>query len=347
MDVQEMHIEIEQATQAIAANVRRKLYPEEVDWVLNKVRGRYIATHVSALRGNPGAEQSILHLSRLGTLLSEDTLQTYKTERGVAAALPFNISELLSVEPQVHNLCGGTASTLREAVPLHSLKITNTSAEEEFYKSVVLSIDGDTKFSMQVYAAARGVTFNGFTAADERWRLVPLLMAELHYRGYEVYWEHCGAVYQPGCILFAGLAPAATIVITIDGTVTNSTVSSTLQTKYTNTPLTYYPGRLYFQTIAPVIRKGAFSSTFYRSPLCVLQDGTVEIELADSFIVSNLKIQHVRRPRKIDINLRENCELPVDTHPDICDLATEYIKQLRSDPDWEAKLKDNIVRTTI
>jgi len=37
MTIREMHIEIEQATQQVAANRGRKWYPEEIDWVLNKI----------------------------------------------------------------------------------------------------------------------------------------------------------------------------------------------------------------------------------------------------------------------------------------------------------------------
>lgn len=347
MDVQEMHIEVNQATQAISANIRRKMYPEELDWILNKVMDRYIGTHVAALRGAPGAAESLLHLSRLGTILSDKNLPTYVTERGVAAAIPYTVAELLSVEPAVHNLCGANSVSLREDVILQYLHIVPSVALSSPYKDVTITIDGQIAFSMQQYATDRGVTFNGFTATDELWRLVPIILTELSAKGYEVYWQQYGPIYKPSTIIFASIPPAF-IQITIDGATTSAQTSvSNLQTRYTNLPTTFRPGRLYFQTIYPVISAGAFSETYYRSPVCTLKNGTLEIELTSSFIVGNVKVHHARKPRRIDINLKQDCELPDNAHPDICDLATEYIKLLRSDPDWETKLKDNMLRSSI
>lgn len=342
-----MHIEVNQATQSIAANVRRKIYPQELDWILNKVTNRYIGTHSAALRNAPGAAESMAHLNRLNTLISEYDLPAYQTERGVIAALPFSVQELLSVEVAVQNLCGNPATTLRADVPLQYLEVKETVALTEFYKTVVLTIDAQVVFSIQAHATARAAVFNGFTAKEETWRLVPLIMAELQAKGYEVYWEHYGSLYKPNTIIFASLNPS-TINLNIDGVVTAGVLSEPrLVTRYTNTPTILYPGRLYFQTISPQTSQGAFSGTYYRSPLCVLRDGSLEVYLTSSFIVSSVTLHHIRRPRRIDLNLKESCELPENAHPDICDLATEYIKVLRSDPDWEAKLRDNMQRTTI
>jgi hypothetical protein len=346
MDVREMHIEVNQATQSIAANARRKFYPDEIDWILNKMVTRYIGTHVGNLREQPGAADSLVHLNRLSTLLDKIDLLAYQTEDGVSAVLPFKVSEVLSIEPHVHNLCGATAYTFREEVPLVVLQIKETTAVTQWYKDVVLNINGEAKFSMQTYATKRGVTFNGFQSKTEQWRLIPLILTELAYLGYQVHWETYGDVYIPDSIIFSEL-PGASVNITIDSVVTSATVQTVYKTRYINEPTVLYPGRLYFQSRLPGTRRGAFSSTYYRSPLAYLANDKIEVDLNSSFIVGKIRVHHVRRPRKIDINLGDNCELPEGVHPDICDLATEYIKVLRADPDWELKLRDNMTRTTI
>ncbi len=66
-----------------------------------------------------------------------------------------------------------------------------------------------------------------------------------------------------------------------------------------------------------------------------------------SYIVRGCRILYVRRPRAINVDLGIDCDLPEGSHQDICDLATEYIKNLRGDQNWEVKLQENMNRTTI
>jgi hypothetical protein len=351
MDVKEMHIEIEQATQNLAANARRKFYPDEIDWILNKTVHRYIGSHVGDLRKEPGAADSLVHLNRLSTLLDKTDVTCYDNgdtlKTNVAAVIPYHVQEVLSVEAHVHNLCGASPKTLREAHTLHYLKIVKSNANTEWYKSVVLSVNAEPVFNITAHAADRGVTFNGFSSKNETWRLVPILMAELRSKGYEVHWETYGDIHKPDTIIFSGL-PTTVIQILIDGVTTVATYEDTLlRTKYINSPLTLFPGRFYFQTVIPQMTASGFASTYYRSPLCYQENDKVVTELDNSFIVSGVRLYHVRRPRMISLSLEENCELPENVHSDICDLAIEYIKGLRADPDWENKLRDNMTRTTI
>lgn len=349
MDVKEMHIEVEQGIQLLAANARRKMYPEEIDWVLNKVVSRYISNRVTSFREKPGSADSLVHLNRLSTLLDTVELPAYKVgeESLVDSVIPYRVMEVLSVENGVHNLCGNFAQTLRAEYPLHYIPVPETAATTEFYKDVTLTINGVVVFNMQAYTTARGVTFTGFSAKDERWRLVPLILEQLAAAGYMAYWERYDDIFKPGVIIIAGI-PESPISIDIDGDVTQGSNSADIyKTQYKNTPLSWYPGRFYFQTNLPQMKQGAFTGTYYRSPLCYQERGRIVTAFDSSFIVGSVRVYHVRRPRNIDLSLSENCELPESAHPDICDLAIEYIKGLRADPDWENKLRDNMTRTII
>jgi hypothetical protein len=200
---------------------------------------------------------------------------------------------------------------------------------------------------MQDYAVKRGVTFNGFSSKNETWRLVPIIMSELHAKGYDVHWETYGSINKPDTIIFAGLPPSAIQIAIADVTTVATSEDDLIHTKYIDTPVKLTPGRLYFQTIMPGMRTSAFADTYYKSPLCYLENDRVVVLVDNSFTVSGVRVNHVRRPRVISLSLEENCELPEGVHPDICDLAIEYIKGLRADPDWENKLRDNMTRTTI
>src|SRR6186713_1898956 len=99
MEVQAMHITVEQGIQAIAGNVRRMLFSEEIDWILNDQVDQYIGTHASSLREKPGAADSLVHLNRLSSLLTSAPIPAYQeTPLRVRSAIPYSVAELLSVE---------------------------------------------------------------------------------------------------------------------------------------------------------------------------------------------------------------------------------------------------------
>jgi hypothetical protein len=346
MQVEQMHIDVEQAIQLVSSNARRKLYPEEIDWILNKMVDRYIATHASGIRERAGAAESLMHTQRLSSLLTFIDRQLYVQEPNILkTVLPYEVHEMLSTELGVVNLCGQPALSSRALVKRHILPLKPSTLLSGWYNQVILRVNASQVFSIQSYATARGVAFTGIDSSDI-WYIKDILLAELSKQGYHVHWESYGDKAYPGAIIFDAI-PESTIDISIDGVTTVATVESTPLTAYINENPVRYPGRLYFQTNMPQMRTGAFTDTYYRNPLCYLQDNTLTVETSSSFIVRFARIYYVRKPQKIDIHLKNNCELPESVHTDICDLAIEHIKLLRQDPDWERKLKDNIQRTTI
>jgi len=347
MEVQAMHITVEQGIQAIAGNVRRMLFSEEIDWILNDQVDQYIGTHASSLREKPGAADSLVHLNRLSSLLTSAPIPAYQeTPLRVRSAIPYSVAELLSVEANVKNLCGETyGPTDRKRNTLILLPIKKSIASSEWYKTVRVFVNLAEVFNMQHYATARGVTFNGFQGPDEDWRMLNVLLPELADR-YEVHWEIYGDLYFPSTIIISGLSESSAS-IEIDGTSTNATVQYLTQTQYIVPEENPMPARLYFQTNLHQMRVGAFSRTSYRSPLAYLQENMVVTEMSTSFIVGGIRINYVKKPRRIDLSLNQHCELPDSAHSDICNLTIEHIKLMREDPNWEAKLKQNMLRTTI
>jgi hypothetical protein len=345
MDVREMHITVEQGIQAIAANARREMFPEEIDWILNNQVLQYIGTHSGALRDNPGAADSLVHLSRLSSLIEYSDLKSVVKKKTTAAVIPYNVAELLSVQSGVQNMCGATAQTDRKRSTLLLIPVKRTAATVNWYKEVIININTQEVFNMQKHALARGVTFNGFQAQDELWRMLNVILPELSSK-YEIHWETYDNLYYPSTIIIAGQPEAATEII-IDGVSKAGRVEYIMQTVYVTTTENFMPARLYFQTNMHQMRVGAFSRTDYRSPLAYLENDAIITEVTDSFIVGTTRINYVRKPRRIDLSLSQNCELPESVHPDICNLAIEHIKLLREDPNWEAKLKENMLRTTI
>jgi len=91
MYVKEMHIEVNQSTQKIAANTTRKLLAPEVDWLLNKNMGRFIESRVTPKKdGSGGFEIKQFDIDAIRTLLvtGYDVSAYVADPRRVKAFLP-------------------------------------------------------------------------------------------------------------------------------------------------------------------------------------------------------------------------------------------------------------------
>lgn len=344
MTVREMHIEVQQATQNVGSNKRRKFQPDEIDWILNKVMHRYIETEAMSVRNEPSAEHSLTRLQHLAPLLRDIALPCFKRDGGVLARIPLTVQELLSVSADVQPLCGTAPSTLRQARVVYKLPLVENLTQDDppYFDVLRLSVNNVDIFNAESFAELRSAQFEGY---PRRWLWQPLRLMLPELEGL-IYWEHYNGQFYPNTLIFDGYG-AANITL-VSGSTTYVAVPMTeFQTEYVAKMPMKRPVRLFYQTELPDMQVGAFTRTHYTSPLGYLQSNTLKIDTDGSFIVGGCTVHYVKKPRAIDVNLNVDCDLHVSAHQNICDLATEYIKNLREDPNWEAKLQDNMRRTTI
>jgi hypothetical protein len=344
MTVREMHLELQQATQNVGSNRRRVLLPQEMDWVLNKVTERYINTHATSIRNVASAEHSITHMNRIQTLVRTSELPMFKEQADLTSGhLPVTVHDLLSVAPEVQFLCGAAARTLRSSDTLHFLQIQQSAAPAGlYYPTVRLTINGDVVFDAQSWATKHNGTYTGF-GRPWVWQVLRMLLPELQDN---VFWQWHDDVFYPDTLIFEGYAPSV-ITLQLGSEIYTATTSTVLRTQYVADAAKFRPGRLYFHTVLPDMINGAYTRTDGQSPLCYVEQNKLYVLTDPSYIVRGCRILYVHRPRAINVDLGIDCDLPDAAHQDICDLATEYIKNLRGDQNWEVKLQENMNRTTI
>lgn len=344
-----MHIEVNQSLQKIAANRTRKLFPEEIDWLLNKNVERFIHSRVKPKKdGSGGYEIDQIDVDAIRTLMKVRVpVTTFKQDsKRVAAILPGDYSYLIADRSEVKHGCDVTPTTGVVTEKLVILPVKKSAlASGPFYMSANITLNSALEFSIATYATARGGTYTGYGSKEEIYEVVYAALDYLREKGYRVYWEYYGNKYYPRSIVVVS-STDITGSISIDGVTTAGTLAINSMIVADSTAVsTEVDNRLTASWKISTISDTPFFKTSPLSPLSELENNFLSVYVDTSFIVSKVLISYVRKPRRISIGLGADCNLAPEFHPTICDLTVEYIKGMFNDPNWEVKLKDNMIRT--
>lgn len=359
MYVKEMHIEVNQSIQKIAANTTRKLLAPELDWLLNKNMGRLVYKYVTPRKdGSGGFELVQFGIDAIRSLLVTGCeLPAYKADpRRVMALLPGNYSYLISDESVVKRAMYGTDGVPDQPVQrqltsnLLLLPVPqSTLSGPPFYNGVQVYINGGLVFDIQGFAAARQGEYTGYNSKREVFYIAYCIQRELAKQGWQVYFQSYGDQYYPRTLII-DLGPlTGTASIIVDGVTTNATTASRsyIAYDYPQHPTEDQSNRLTSSDLVQNLREVAFYKTQPESPISELAGRVLYTYTNPDFIVTNTRISYVRKPQLISLSLGQDCELAPEYHQQVCDLTSEYFKAMIADPNWEVKLKDDITRTPL
>jgi|SRR6186713_127374 len=350
MTVREMHIEVEQSIQQVAANRGRSFLPEEIDWILNKIQDRFI---LSCLRprqdGSGGFELDQAKADHIRMLVTstrtplrayEDGNERYKVH------LPPDYGHLLADWSYSKDLCGGVATLATETQFITSLSQSrSTLATPPYYMSVLLAMPNAT---VNIPADLAPVApYAGYREKEDISFLVPWIL----WKGKILYWEKFDDLYLPGkYITVLTSAFAGSVMITVDAVPdTNEVVNTRVKTYHTSGIVNRHDNRLTAQEKIPSLNSSRYWKTAHYSPLSELEGMNLIIHRDNSFIVTGVGISYIRKPQPISLGLNSDCELSGEgTHQAICDLAVEYIKgTVQNSEGRSVKTQDIAERVTI
>jgi len=78
-----------------------------------------------------------------------------------------------------------------------------------------------------------------------------------------------------------------------------------------------------------------FNTTKHTSPLTTIRGEYIDIYTSDIFIIDKVKITYIRKPKQISLSLGISCELPEHTHQEIVDRTVSSILEGISDPRYQ------------
>lgn len=349
MTVREMHIEIGQSLQKVAANKTRKFLSEEVDWVLNKIQDRFIQQALRPIPEQPQkyrfADQIRQDMLRYITVTGKTLEAIRKDDVSVQCFLPHDYQFLLSDVSQMANLCNGTIARTEadEFRYYNTLKLSKSNLPSgPYYVSnnsiqvgpVLLNIPGDLG-DFNSYA--------GFNRKEDVTFLKDWILTKLWKAGVEIYWEKYGPFYHQNCFIVPGDLPIPftlrwddTDVSIVDSirykaTVQSAEIAATISTD--NRLLTSYDVS---NTYTP------YYASNIKSPVSELSSNVLSVYQDNSCTVRAVKISYVRKAQIISLSLGSDCELAEPFHQTICDLSVEYLKGVMEDKEGSLLKKQDI-----
>lgn len=325
MNAREMHIEVEQSTQLLAASGTRKLLPEEIDWALNKVQDRFIEDQIRPREGGK-FEIDQARVDNVRSLIRSmvPLIPWIDNTRRYKCYLPADYRFLLSDASYSLPLCGTapieeapvTKYVHRIRQPLSSKSISN------YYTSYQLSLNSPAFDFYLPASLPLNNKYLGYVNKEDISFVAPVI-ARLSKR---LYWERYGLFIYPNCYI-----DIRDTVPTL-GLITQDLVGETNSIAYDTLVLTKHSGigkfhdnRLTASSSIASLQTAAFFGTKHYSPISELNNNVLYVYRDDSFIVSGIEISYISSPQTISLSLGTDSDLPETTHQKICDLATEYI----------------------
>lgn len=366
MTVFEMHNAVNQRFQEVASYKRDKLFPEEIDLVLNKAMERFIHEKVDQNLEDKqvnlvGIQQLVVKNRALPVIIPLITDDIYE-DHMVYSVLPPELKYLLSTRTEVI-----TSTTDCENAP--SLATTSLSEwtavldlNEVLFNPVGVApfFEGFTVYrsgSVSIYNAP--APFNsGFNSNRSGFRILHDLLDTVNTRDtairiyYEKYREH---THRQSLVVVTssnlGTVTAAT-ADSIDSTVSD-TLTETVYTTYNrnliadleNASLSLVQAKpTETALLYSLLTQNKYYKTRPSEPL-VHQAGQYLMAYKDkSFLITRMVVDYIRKPQQIDLALNKSCELDSAVHDSIIDMAVEILLLDTSSPKYEATLKNNEIR---
>jgi len=252
MTVREMHIELEQSLNQIAAHKTRKYLPEEKDWILTKMQERLIqASLTPRTDGTGGFEINQLYADRIQPLIvSHKPLVPYIDEGKdrYKCFLPADYQYLISNWSYTKVLCEGVTPTIGStSLTLYALRQNLSGKPTVPYYTTMSVVNGTTVTIPDDLPFFN--KYSGYNKKEDVSFLVPVVCQKGGY-----YWERFGDIVKQGCYLsVVATDTPITPTLTIDGDDKTSVSSQVI-------PLTYHIGQ------GTLVSNRMMASKKYHSP---------------------------------------------------------------------------------
>tara|TARA_R110002020_G_scaffold262636_1_gene477095 strand:- start:4 stop:1161 length:1158 start_codon:yes stop_codon:yes gene_type:complete len=375
MNVNQMHLAIQQGVDKINSLQADMLLPQEIDIELNKSMSRFLNTKYG--KNNiyrKGFEESQKRIDDLRSLVMEYEApvvfkEQYNNNFWIDQfRLPSDYLYLVNQRSEIFtNNCNPISYSLDDNNPTSYfvLPFDNLHNGTDMTESIVMAADPADLTLGTAYLASWP---NTWTYPQDIQQLKDHLLDSTNWgTGFEIYWEMYGQLHHPNS--FIVIVDTNTYPwFNWDSSVTTNV--SPLQT----TLLASYPGStgptdpsyneyVYGQysenslgakrlpsgdstrefTFNKFIQHDdifkllddPFNTTKHTSPLTTMRGEYIDIYTSDIFIIDKVKITYIRKPKQISLSLGISCELPEHTHQEIVDRTVSSILEGISDPRYQ------------
>jgi hypothetical protein len=234
-----------------------------------------------------------------------------------------------------------------------------TNPTAPFYYNVSLTLFSSAGNITKTLPAA----LNNLKSPNSWFSISNYILDNIQFPGVRIYWESYRDVYAPKSFIFVTTDPNITSVnISWPVSVGNPALAGDQTSGFTTTNYqvpNYLPANLtgYQQTqVANTLTETDEFYTqnlnaFYRSsknnPKSQVSGDFLMAYEDKSFLISDLMVDYVRKPKHISLSLNQNFELAGDGPRIVVDRTVEFLKLAIENPTYQAVLNDNKVRNQV
>lgn len=343
MNVQEMHITVEQGMQKLAANRTRKLFPEEIDWRLNRMVEKFITSAITENRFgyyeiNERYAQAVAPLKETDINVPAYLIAPSKYKVTMPADFRYMVSPGVIVGVVCENQGAGEMVQTTSTRNVYAWNLKTAKASTPFWATFSLTYSGGS-ITQTAFPGWVGTKTN-----KELFQFANLMQEQLWSVGINAYFEQFEDLYAPGCLIIPGATLPLSAVV-IDGTlVAPTTLRSETLTSHNAIYLRTSPGRIMRGSVKHNMRVTPYYKEIWESPL--LEEhriGNLFAYADNTYTVRGMEATYLRKPRRIDISLQRSCDLHPAYHETICNMTIQDALEMVGSPQWQQKVQvDNV-----
>lgn len=361
MTVRELIIETELQVQRLAGAQRNKTAPEITIWRLNTAQNRLIK---SKIKREPNESGRYMIDQKSNTDLQNLQVPNFKlisfkdTDNRSYGYLPSDFGYLLNSRSVVLDDCKTEFATALLAVSPY--RVTVIDFGDSGLPTGPFYINNLAGFNANSVA----LVGSGVPSKEQKFEYISSIIDAFKQLGLEVYWEKFDSIYKQGAFIAVQPFPLtgagtpvspAIIVLILDAAFSQNATASTI--KGVNGDGNFQRYKTFIGLTREVANRvmkqdfvyDALTNNYYDrptpdSPICHLSDGKVFVHSNKKFLVSEIIIDYIRKPRAINLSLNQTSELVEELHEELCSIAAELILSNQEAPNYPLKVQENLNR---
>jgi hypothetical protein len=357
----ELHLLFNQRYQEIASKKRDKLFPQEVDSFLNKAQSRELQKLVAiAMQDDQASLQAIAALitkNKQLQVIKPDTSDPIYDDLIDYAVLPHNLAYLINSRfttvankydcDNAPNITTITRNEWTAAVHFPS------SASAPYYSNFTISSTSGNIYTVPSPYSA------GFSNPNSKFLLIQAALDYFNRSNttLSVYWERYRDTYYKDSFIFVSPTDLGTITVSVTGdsqavAMTNNTFSVYDHSQISTMPNIVVRQKSYHPTESTQLYQMRDLNKFYApgagEPLVEQTEDYLITHRSESFLVTRMIIDYVRKPRHINLDLNQSCEFGSDeVQGKIVDLAVELARLDTMNQSYQHTVQDTELRNKI
>lgn len=356
-----MHLQLNQRLQEVASYKRDKFKPEELDMALNKAMFRLLEAGVA----NKFEDEQI-NLSQVTGLIQKNKARNLIIP---AADTPLYEYPLLNVYATVPSdlywLVNARAEIVSDPLECAEAPALTTTNLLEYTAVVPFPTVGTAPYwaNTTVSSTTLGTLYTaptpiaaGFNSQNSKYVVINNIK-EYMYRTHTAvtaYWERYRDVYYKDSFIFVGTSPIGTVTISSNGNTSSNAFSLGTYSTYNRGAIASLASKEVDLVDVRIGEENLLYSSMKNNQFYdtgkeeVLGAQTLDYFILyrkESFLITRLYLDYIRKPRTISLSLNQSCELADTAHPKIIDLAVEILRLDTKDLSYQMTVQDTQLRT--